>query len=160
MAVQIEVNYSKKLGLPGYSSHQFAITVRKEVTDLSQVEKESSQLYRLLQDSVDREIQETGFVPGLDAQRSSNGNGNGHQGSPVRQEYWQCSPKQRQLIERIVEENQLEGTEVEELARERFNLPVNKLNKLQASGLIEELFATYSGKKLPPRGNGNRVGVR
>ena len=157
MAVQIEVNYSKKLGLPGYSSHQFAVTVRKEVTDLSQVEKESSQLYRLLQDSVDREIQTTGYIPG-DQPKPSNGNGNGHQ----REEYWQCSPKQRDLIEKIIAENQLEGTEVEELARERFNLPVTKLNKLQASGLIEELFATYSGKRLAPRGNGNgnRVGAR
>ena len=154
MAVQIEVNYSKKLGLPNYSSHQFAITVRKEVTDLSQVEKESSQLYRLLQDSVDREIQQTGYIP--EVANNRNGSGNGHQSPPAREEYWQCSPKQRQLIERIVDENQLEGTEVEELARERFNLPVNRLNKLQASGLIEELFATYSGKKLAPRNGGGR----
>jgi hypothetical protein len=28
--ITLECNYSKKLGLPGYSSHQFAITLRTE----------------------------------------------------------------------------------------------------------------------------------
>ena len=32
--ITLECNYSKKLGLPGYSSHQFAITLRTEITDL------------------------------------------------------------------------------------------------------------------------------
>jgi erythromycin esterase-like protein len=38
--IVLEANYSKKLGLPGYSSHQYSLTVRKEVSDISQVEKE------------------------------------------------------------------------------------------------------------------------
>jgi hypothetical protein len=63
MAIVIEANYSKKLGLPGYSSHSYSVTLRSEIADLSQVERESSKLYSILQGSVDREIQETGFVP-------------------------------------------------------------------------------------------------
>jgi hypothetical protein len=63
MALQIEANYSKKIGLPGYSSHQFSITLKAELTDISQVEAESSRLYALLQSSVDREIQKTGYLP-------------------------------------------------------------------------------------------------
>ena len=33
MAIQLEANYSKKLGLPGYSSHQYSVTIRIEVSD-------------------------------------------------------------------------------------------------------------------------------
>ena len=33
MAIHLEANYSKKLGLPGYSSHQYSVTVKTEVTD-------------------------------------------------------------------------------------------------------------------------------
>lgn len=92
MAVKLSANYSKKLGLPGYSSHSFSASVEVELTDLSQLEAECQKLYRLLQQSVDHEIQQVGFVPGefygIDAvaqgnhngHRSShtNGNGNGH----------------------------------------------------------------------------------
>ncbi len=28
MSVILELNYTKKIGLPGYSSHQFAVTIR------------------------------------------------------------------------------------------------------------------------------------
>ena len=44
MALQIEANYSKKIGLPGYSSHQFSITLKAELTDISQVEAEFTPL--------------------------------------------------------------------------------------------------------------------
>jgi hypothetical protein len=68
--ITLEANYSKKLGLPGYSSHQYSLTVRKEVIDVSQIENESRQLFATLQSNVDRDIQQTGFLPG------NNGNGN------------------------------------------------------------------------------------
>jgi hypothetical protein len=32
-AIHLEANYSKKLGLPGYSSHQYSVTIKTEVTD-------------------------------------------------------------------------------------------------------------------------------
>jgi len=57
MAIVLEANYAKKLGLPNCSSHQYCVTIRTELTDLSQVEAESAKLYVLLQDAVDREIQ-------------------------------------------------------------------------------------------------------
>ena len=80
MAIQLEANYSKKLGLPGYSSHQYSVTIRLEVSDIKQVESESARLYALLQGCVDRDIQETGFLP---VNGSSNGTSNGshHNGS-------------------------------------------------------------------------------
>jgi hypothetical protein len=56
MAVIIEANYSKKIGLPAYSSHSFSVTLKSEIADLSQVDRESAKLYAILQGSVDREI--------------------------------------------------------------------------------------------------------
>jgi hypothetical protein len=149
MAIVLEANYSKKLGLPGYSSHQYSVTLRTEVADLSQVEAESARLHAMLQTSVDREIQKTGFLPAAEG----NGNGNGHN-SPGRQtngsEAWGCSPKQRDLIVKIVAENNLDKTQVEALAQDRFGKSVRVLNKLEASGLIDELLSQTGG------GNGNQ----
>ena len=42
--ITLEANYSKKIGLPGYSSHQFSITLKSELSDVSQVEQESARL--------------------------------------------------------------------------------------------------------------------
>ena len=64
MPVIIEANYQKRLGLPGYSSHSYAVTIRTELIDLNQVERESSKMYALLQGAVDREIVESGFCAG------------------------------------------------------------------------------------------------
>ncbi len=59
MAIALEANYSKKLCLPGYSSHQYSVTIRLEVDDIEEVESESARLYALLQGCVDRDIQQT-----------------------------------------------------------------------------------------------------
>jgi hypothetical protein len=47
--IVIEANYSKKLGLPGYSSHQYSVTLRAEIADLSQVSAKSQELHQLSQ---------------------------------------------------------------------------------------------------------------
>ena len=156
--ITLEANYSKKLGLPGYSSHQYSLTVRKEVSDISQVENESRQLFATLQSNVDRDIQNTGFLPGTNGNGNGNrnaGNGNGHRS----EDRWNCSEKQRNLILKIVDESKLDKTEVEKLAQDRFGKSVKKLNKLEASGLFEELIERTGGK-----GNGtgrySRAGAR
>ena len=63
MAIILEAAYSKKLGLPNYSSHSFVVSIRTELSDLTQVEAESARLYALLQQSVDNEIRQVGFLP-------------------------------------------------------------------------------------------------
>jgi hypothetical protein len=63
MALKLIANYSKRLGLPGYSSHQFSISVEAELNNTDDVQAEASRLYTTLQQSVDNEIQNTGFVP-------------------------------------------------------------------------------------------------
>jgi hypothetical protein len=148
--IKLTCDYSKKLGLPGYSSHQFSIRLETELTDVSQVQAESTRLYKILQEGVDSNIQETGFLPGESpAKTNGNGhsNGNGHrQVRPAAEEPWKCSPKQRELILNITEENQLDKNTIEQLAQDRFGKGVKQLNKLEASGLIEELIEKYPSK--------------
>lgn len=151
----LECNYSKKLGLPGFSSHQFSITLRTEIADVNQVQPESARLYKLLQEGVDTSIKETGYL--LTANGNGNGNGNGHgrnsistgngHNQPADTGAWNCSEKQRSLIEKIVGENSLNKNEVEALAHERFGKGVKSLNKLEASALIEELLEQTGQKK-------------
>ena len=169
MALVLEGNYSKKIGLAGYSSHQFSLTLKTEITDIAQVPAEAARLYRLLQDGVDTNIKENGYLPGP-VNGTSNGNGNGHtqpqrngngnghgNGHPTHgpSEIWNCTPKQRDLILKIVAEQQLDKNDIEGLAQERFGKGVKQLNKLEASGLIEELFEKYPGRRT---GNGNGNG--
>ena len=144
MAIVLEANYTKKLGLPGYSSHQYSVMLRTEVVDLSQVESESNRLHALLQASVDREIQKTGFLP----EHNGNGNRQHRPGLPdngMDTGAWACSPKQQNLILKIVEEHQLDKEQVEALAQDRFGKSVRALDKLEASGLIDELLTQTGG---------------
>jgi hypothetical protein len=142
--ITLECNYSKKIGLPQYSSHQFSVTLKTEIPDVSQAEGESARLYRLLQTSVDDSIRDVGYLPGSNG--NGNGNGNGHQ--PVSaQDEWKCSPAQKDLILKIVDEHKLDKNQVEKLALDRFSLGVRSLNKLQASSLIEELLEQTGQRK-------------
>ena len=166
MAITLEANYSKKLGLAGYSSHQYSVTIRTELTDIKQVEAESSRLYALLQGCVDTDIQKTGFLPsnGNSSNANTNGNNNGSNGGYNRNgnghsndngDSWYCSDKQKSLILKIVDDHGLDKRELEDLALERFNKGVRQLNKMEASGFIEELIETYGGNGQPGNNRGN-----
>ena len=141
MAVKLITNYAKRLGLPGYSSHQFSVSIETELPNLDNVRQESAGLYESLQEVVDQQTQKTGFVPpdgyGMDGDKTGT---------------WNCSKKQRDLIEKIIAENKLDQTEIEQLATGMFGLRLQQLNKLQASGFIDEL--------LDRHGNGKRNGFR
>ena len=160
MAVKLIANYAKRLGLPGYSSHQFSVSVETELHDVTDIAGESARLYQSLQQSVDDQIQTTGFVPpdgyGMEGKPAptNGGTGNGHTNG----EDWQCSPKQRELIQKIVRENNLDKNEVETIANDLFGHGVKSLNRLAASGLIDELLERYGGQRR--NGNGNRGGYR
>src|SRR5262249_26860792 len=150
-------SYSKKCGLPGYSSVQYSVSVESELTTIEDVAAESARVYALLQTNVDAQIQNHGFVPpdgfGMEAGKTGS-NGNGHisngeagNGQHRRSESWNCTEGQRTLILRIVEENRLDKNLVEQIAQELFSVGVRACDKLQASQLIEELFErTGKGK--------------
>jgi hypothetical protein len=153
MAIKLIANYSKRLGLPGYSSHQFSVSVETELTTTDDIAAESARLYQLLQSNVDEQMLRTGFVPPINygmedaanpsqlPQPQANGSvtpihGNGP---------WRCSDKQKDLILNLVDEHSLDKNEIDHLARQRFGKGVKQLNKLEASGLIDELLDAYGG---------------
>lgn len=161
MAIKLIATYSKRLGLPGYSSHQFSIEIETELVTTDEVAAESARIYDLLQTNVDEQIRQTGFVPPTDygmettpATPATNGRINGAS-RPAASTAWKCSDKQRELIENLVAEHQLDKNEVDHLARQRFGKGVRDLNKVEASGLLDELLDTHGGKQRPAT-NGRR----
>ena len=54
MAIVLTMNYSKKLGLPNFSSHSCSVSLEVEIADVSQVTGEAKRLYALMQDAVDQ----------------------------------------------------------------------------------------------------------
>jgi len=219
MAIRLISNYSKKLGLPGYSSHMFSVSIETELATTADVPAETGRLYELLQSNVDKQIQQVGFVPpydyGMDPAAQANGAApapnaaagasalaaalaaaiasvNGPAGPPPsnranpassgsanngsnganganganwqRGPAWKCSDKQREFILKLVDEHQLNKHDVEALAVERFGHGVCLLDKIEASGLIEELLETHGGKGQgkgkgqAKRGNGSAYG--
>jgi len=156
--ILLEANYSKKIGLPGYSSHQFSVSLKTELADVGQVQTESSRLYALLQQSVDSNIKQVGFLPG-EAKTNGNGqNGHPHSVRPA-EETWKCSPAQKELILKITDEHKLDKTQVDQLALDRFGKGVKALNKLEASGLIDELLV-QTGQSQPRTGRFSKAGGR
>ena len=140
----LEANYSKKIGLPGYSSHQFSVSLKTELADVTQVQPESTRLYALLQQSVDRSLQQIGYLP-----TGTNGNGHADGKAPVAEtDRWNCSDKQRELILKITDEHKLHKSKIAQLAQDRFGKGVKLLNKLEASGLIDELLV-QTGQSQP-----------
>ena len=161
--IKLIANYSKRLGLPGYSSHQFSVSVETELVTTNDIPGESQRLYQLLQSNVDEQILTTGFVPPMDyGMTPAETNQPNDTPAPVtnitnwqRGPAWKCSDKQRDLILKLVEEHQLDKTEVEALAIERFGKGVRVLNKVEASGLIDELLDTH-GQSNQQQSNSKR----
>ena len=161
MAVFIKATYSKKLGLPQYSSHQYTVEVSAELTDLNQLSQASANLYARLQAAVDGQIVHSGHVPGETpsptpparptngASRSSSPPTAGDRGGG--EDPWKCSDKQRDLILKIVDEHRLDKNAIDALARQRFGLGVKQLNELQVSSLIDELIETHGRAETPGR---------
>ena len=161
--ITLEANYSTKLGLPGYSSHQFSVSLKTELSDVSQVHAESARLYKLLQQGVDTSIKEIGYLPGNGKPEIGNGHGNGNvhrPATPASDEPWACSEKQRDLILKIIDEHKLDKQVVGALALDRFGKGVKQLNKLEASGLIDELLEQTGQKKPGSRPRFQKAGAR
>lgn len=160
MAIKLIANYSKRLGLPGYSSHQFSVSVETELVATGDIPAESARLYQLLQSNVDEQILTTGFVPPFDygMEPATPGNANNGTHRAENAPAWKCTDKQRGLILSIIEEHQLDKADIEALAIERFGKGVPLLNKVEASGLINELFDVHGGGSNRNGGSNRRNG--
>jgi len=163
MAIKLNAAYSKKLGLPHYSSHSFSASVEVELTDPGRIAAETARLYGVLQTSVDNEIRQVGYLPvdDLEPQRGlatdfpdfrgkERHEDNGRVPTPSRARRhttpvnghasWRCSDKQRRLLTDLCRELRLSEEDLDERAQRLFQHPVRQLNKLSASGLISDLL--------------------
>lgn len=145
--IQIEASYSKKLGLPNFSSHAFMVSVRAEVRSLRQLQSESKRLYALLQSSVDDQVKAVGFLPtgnyGMitDAPKPANGSA----AQPAIRvaesgDAWRCSDKQRAFIEKIAKREKFTPAELDDIAQHSCGAPARQLDKRRASKFIDELL--------------------
>jgi len=144
MALTITATVSKKVGKPNYGSEGFTLTVQSEVSNMDQVREESHRLYLLLNESVTQELEGSSDTP------SKNGEWPklvpAAAATPTSR-VWRASDKQRDLILKIIDENEVDRGDVESLSLEMFsNSNLQELNRLQASGLIDALLQRY-GKK-------------
>lgn len=159
MAVKLIANYSKRLGLPGYSSHQFSVSVETELNTTDDIAHEAACLYVNLQANVDEQIRQTGFVPPHDYGMEPPGATNTTPGNvlPIaRHSEWRCSAKQQELIVKLVAENNLDKNDIEQLALQRFRKGVQQLNKLEASGLIDMIIQQQLKDRPQKRQGGQR----
>ena len=173
MAIHLEFNYGKRLGLPGYSSHNFSVSLKAEVTNPDQVAQEAQRIYGILQNSVDQQIQHQGFIPVNGSattntnSQSCHTNGTNHQNGTSNGRYtknanhqtpcttqWQCSDKQKNLINDILHRNKLDLPVVDDLAVELHGKPMAQLTKLEASGVVGEIISRY-GRRQPAGNGGN-----
>ena len=164
MAVKIIANYSKRLGLPGYSSHQFSVSVEAELTNTDNVTNEASKLYKTLQKAVDQEMQKTGFVPDTEygsadqaAKLATLKQTPAIAHEQIQDKPWKASDKQRDLVFKIVDNSGIEIEVVEAISDEMFGHgDLAELNKIQMSGLIDELLSRYGKRERRENGQQSR----
>ena len=138
MAILLQFDYNKKLGLPGFSSHSFGISMKAEVADVETIGEEAAKAYSILQQSVDSQIANPGLIP----------SGNGK---------WNCSVRQRGLLMTILERNDLDPEVVENLANEIHGRSMSELSKMQVSAVIGEVLDRWGRR---PKTNGRTVEER
>ena len=153
MAILLEIHYDKRLGLPGYSSHDFGVSLKTEVTDLDQIRQESERAYQILQKSVDSQIIHRGYVPehannsGKSNQEEKDNTSVGIDKNDNNTEKWNCTVRQKDLILNVLERNNLDPQTANELGVELHGKEMDRLTKLQVSGVITELLNRFGRKK-------------
>ena len=158
MAVMLDINYSKKLGLPNYSSHSLGIGLKAEVANLDEVQGEVEKAYSLLQSAVDSQIVHQGFVS--NESNEVNGSVQGQKVQPKAKtdpDDWNCTVRQKGLLMTILERNNLDPEVVEDLSQEIHGRPMSDLGKMQVSAAIGEVLDRWG--RHPKTTNG-RAGVK
>ena len=128
MAIKLIANYCKRLGLPGYSSHQFSVSVETELVTTDDIAGESERLYQRTPSPpwTSRSSTPDSSRPPTTAwihRDPGNPPGERRPGTRLtnvanwqRGPAWKCSDKQKDLILKLVEEHQLDKADVEALA--------------------------------------------
>ena len=111
------------------------ISVRAEVSSLRRLETESARLYRVLQTSVDTEIQEAGFLPDatkygmlVDGKAGQNGAASNGARTPTvpvpATDASRSSEKQKTLIAKVAKEQKFTAEDLDGIAQRLFKLPL------------------------------------
>ena len=144
MAILLEFKYDKRLGLPGYSSHDFGVSMRTEVNNVEEIQEESERAYRLLQKSVDAQLRNPGFIA---SENGKEQRGEENQTEKTDPEKWNCTERQRGLILKILSQNDLPELAVEEVAQELHGRSMSELGKMQVSTVISEVLDRWGKHK-------------
>ena len=144
MAILLEFKYDKRLGLPGYSSHDFGVSMRTEVNNVEQIKEESERAYRLLQQSVDAQLSNSGFIPSENGKEQES---KGNQTNETDPQKWNCTERQRGLILKILSQNDLPESAVEQVAQDLHGQPMATLGKMQVSTVISEVLDRWGKHK-------------
>ena len=136
--LKLNAAFNKKIPVAGeqYSSQSYHCSVEVELSDAAspeQLQAKIAETFALVRDAVESELH---GKPSAKAEPAAPARNNGNADNQP----WKCSDKQRALIVKIVDEGKLDRAEVEQLAVNRFGHGVALLNKLEASGLIDELL--------------------
>jgi hypothetical protein len=92
----LEANYSKKIGLPGYSSHQFSVSLENRTGGCRRCRRKVPVCMPNCNRAWTTASKQIGYLPGAVGNGHANGNGNGHSNPPVTEpDRWNCSDKQR-----------------------------------------------------------------
>jgi hypothetical protein len=147
MAILLQFDYGKKLGLPGYSSHNFGVSMKAEVNDPEEIPQEAQRAYGILQQAVDKQMENPGFVPSQNGKTES-------KEPEVDPERWNCTERQKGLLLTILDRNGLEPIVVEDLSREIHGRSMADLGKMQVSAVIGEVLDRWG--KHPKNANGRK----
>ena len=146
MAILLQFDYGKKLGLPNFSSHSFGVSMKAEVTNPEDIPQEAERVYSLLQESVDSQISNPGLVS-CDQQRGTEilEPKNRIKSDPDK---WNCTVRQRSLIVGILERNDLDLDAVEDLSKELHGKSMSELSRPETSGLITVMLERWGRKQF------------
>ena len=145
MAILLQFDYGKKLGLPNYSSHNFGVSMKAEVSDPEDIPQEAERAYGILQQAVDKQMENPGFLPSPRQENQDQTNG-------TDPEKWNCTERQRGLIIKILSQNDLPQSAIEEVAQDLHGRPMSELGKLQVSSVISEVLDRWGKHRRTDNG--------
>ena len=144
MAILLQFDYGKKLGLPNYSSHNFGVSMKAEVSDPEDIPQEAERAYGILQQAVDKQMENPGFIP---SENNKEAESKETQINGTDPEKWNCTERQRGLILKILSQNDLPESAIEEVALDLHGRPMSELGKLQVSSVISEVLDRWGKHK-------------
>jgi len=149
MAILLQFDYGKKLGLPNYSSHNFGVSMKAEVSDPEDIPQEAERAYGILQQAVDKQMENPGFIP---SENDKEAESKGTQTNGTDPEKWNCTERQRGLILKILSQNDLPQSAIEEVAQDLHGRPMSELGKLQVSSVISEVLDRWGKHRRTDNG--------